>query len=521
MESMERITHEKTQLTDGFWAQKQKINRETTIFSVRDRFEDTGSFAAFECSWNEDNDDGASARPHIIWDSDIAKWIESAAYIIEKGGCTELENKIDEVVGLIEKNQHDDGYFNIYFTVCEPDNRWNVRDAHELYCAGHLMEAAVAYYKATGKRKFLDLMCKYADYIEKVFKFEKSAEFSTPGHEEIELALVKLYHATGEKRYLELSKYFIDTRGTSEKDESMLGGSYSQTHLPVREQKTAEGHSVRACYLYSAMADIAREYKDEALYNACCALFENITQKRMYITGGIGSTREGERFTVDYDLPNATAYAETCAAISLAMFAGRMLLITPDSVYADIVERVLYNGFLSGMSLDGKSFFYENPLEINLRERNFIKQQGKKANYPITQRVEVFGCSCCPPNITRFIASVEDYIYTKSENTLWVHQYMSANTTVQFNGKDTVIRQYTEYPDNGTVNLAISNPPETLALRIPDWCERFSVNADGEKAEYTTEKGYIYIKCKGDSIAVTLKMFMEAFLVAANPEVYN
>ncbi|NMP36890.1 MAG: glycoside hydrolase family 127 protein [Clostridiales bacterium] len=519
MNNTEKIPYFHTKLTDGFWAQKQALNRDTTVFAVRDRFEETGRFEAFKCLWDESKEDEGCIRPHIFWDSDIAKWIESVAYIIQAQGNDELESKVDEVVELIEKNRGDDGYFNIYFTVCEPDNRWCVRDAHELYCAGHLMEAAVAYYEATGKKKFLDIMCDYADYIEKVFKTDDSAEFSTPGHEEIELALVRLYHATGEKRYLELSKFFIDKRGTSEKDAAIFSPEYNQSHLPVRLQKTAEGHCVRACYLYSAMADLAKEYNDKELFDACCAIFDNMTQRRMYVTGGLGSTREGERFTVDYDLPNATAYAETCAAISLAMFAGRMLQISQNSKYADIAELVMYNGFLSGMSLDGKSFFYENPLEIDLQEREFKKAQGKKEKYPITQRVEVFNCSCCPPNVTRFIASIGDYLYSKNDSTLWVHQYMSADTSVNFAGKETVIKQRTSYPDSGKINLAISNPPKQLALRIPGWCDSFSVMLDGEEAEYTQDKGYIYIKCKGDAVAVTLNLFMEASLIAANPKV--
>ncbi|NLB41862.1 MAG: glycoside hydrolase family 127 protein, partial [Clostridiales bacterium] len=298
---MENIAFRKVDITDGFWKQKQELNRKATIYSVWERFKETGRFDAFQFNWKE----GMPNKPHIFWESDIAKWIEAVAYILEKEPDPSLENAVEEIIDCIEQHQDENGYFNIYFTVCEPESRFTRRTDHELYCAGHLIEAAVAYYESTGKDRFLKLMCKYADHIEQVFMMEQSANFVTPGHEEIELALVKLYHCTGKEKYLSLSKFFIDQRGANEKDKinhyNFASPSCDQSHLPAVEQETAEGHSVRACYLYSAMADLSKELKDEMLLSACKKLFANISERRMYITGGIGQSSLGEAFTIDYD----------------------------------------------------------------------------------------------------------------------------------------------------------------------------------------------------------------------------
>ena len=359
-------------------------------------------------------------------------------------------------------------------------------------------------------------MKKYADYIEKVFKIEESAEFLTPGHEEIELALVKLYRCTGEKRYLELSKFFIDQRGARpDKEEPMI---YNQSHMPVRQQRTAEGHSVRACYLYSGMADIAAEYDDAELKTALDSIFENIVNKRMYITAGIGSSHHGEAFTIDYDLPNPNAYAETCAAISLAMFAGRMNAVSPHGRYGDIVERVLYNGFLSGLSLDGRSFFYENPLEIVRADRTRNVSWGAKEHFPLTRRQAVFDCSCCPPNITRFIASIADYICTLDEdkNILYVNQYMESSSGFTLGGAEVEISQKTDYPWDGRIEIAVKGMKnKTLALRIPAWSDKYEIT--GAEAKLTN--GYAYIDVASDDFSVTLQLDISPFFIESNPKV--
>ena len=342
---MKTVDFSQTKIISGFWKQKQDMVRKTTIYAVYDRFCETGRFDAFKCDWKE----GMPNQPHIFWDSDVAKWMEAAAYLTGQKREPKLEKIVDGVVDLIARNQGEDGYFNVYFTVVEPGKRFTDRTCHELYCAGHLIEAAVAYYEATGKRKFLDCMCRYADYIEKRFKIDQDTAFSSPGHEEIELALVRLYECTGEKRYLDLAEFFVLIRGTeNDKGKDTLdGGLYSQAHKPATQQDEAEGHAVRAVYFYCAMADIAYHTGNQDLLAACKKLFADIVEKKMYITGGIGSSSRGEAFTLPYDLNNELAYSETCAAIGLAFFANRMLKLENDSLYADIIEKIIYNGFLS------------------------------------------------------------------------------------------------------------------------------------------------------------------------------
>ena len=498
----------------GFWQDRQRINAEATIPAIRDQFSKTGRFAAFRFDWKP----GMPRQPHYFWDSDVAKWIEAVAYVLAKQPDPALEQAVDEVVDQIEAHQQTDGYFNIWHTVVEPGTRWTDRNHHELYCAGHLIEAAVAYDEATGKDKLLRLMRRYADYIERVFVKEQSAAFCTCGHEEIELALIRLYRHTGEKRYLELSRHFIDVRGYHE---AGARGRWFQDHLPVRAQTTAEGHAVRAVYLFSGMADVARETADAGLADACRTLFRNIVGRRMYITGGIGSSHAGEAFTIDYDLPNLTAYAETCASIGLAFFAQRMLLLEADSVYADTVERAMYNGILSGVSLDGRSFFYENPLEIDPRlPHRDVSVDTPAIRFPATQRQEVFSCSCCPPNIARFIASVGNYLYTCGDGMVFVHQYMESQTALRLGGSPVEIRQETAYPSDGNVRIIASGMAgKKMAVRIPGWCADYALRVGGKHVERKAEKGYVFFDCPSNRVTVELEMKMRPVWMEADARV--
>ncbi len=479
-------------LTSGYLFGKQELNREVTINTVYDRFFETGRISAFDFDYDPDKD--ASVKPHYFWDSDVAKWLEGAAYILKHHPeLHELEQKADNIISKIKEHQGEDGYFNIYFTVCEPENRFTHRYAHELYCAGHLMEAAVAYAEATGKTVLLKCMEKYAQYIYKVFITDKSAKFRTPGHEEIELALVRMYRRTGKKEYLELAAYFINTRGTVAEND-VNDPEYCQSHKPVGEQTEAVGHSVRALYLYTGMAYLAAETDDEKLKNVCRTLWNDITLHKMYVTGGIGSTGIGESFTENYDLPNDTAYAETCAAIALMMFCNAMLALENDSKYADVAERALYNGVMSGLSSDGKAFFYTNPLEINLLE-HFVSGYGQRS-FPITKRPAVFDCSCCPPNINRLLASVGGYIYGKDENTLYVNQFAES----QLDDGKVFCTVKTDYPNDGEIRLNVKGIEKT-AVRIPSWCENFTVNKP-----YYVENGYAVIENDGGEIAVSFEI---------------
>lgn len=514
MQHFDTVSYKNVEISGGFWKSCQQRNRETTISAVYDRFKDTGRFDAFRMNWRK----GMPNQPHIFWDSDIAKWVEGVAYALKKGPMPEQEAIVEGVIDLIEAGQCADGYFNIYYTNIAPSERFLHREQHELYCAGHLLEAAVAYDEATGRDRFLKIMMRYVDLIDRVFRVEKSAAFITPGHEELELALVKLYRHTGEERYLELAKWFVDRRGENGGEgETDCLPLYNQSHAPVREMDTAEGHCVRLGYLFTGVADVARETGDEELLAACKRVFENIVKKRMYVTGGLGSSVYGEAFTVDYDLPNEVAYTETCAAISLAYFAQRMLTMEADSAYADVVETVLYNGFLAGLSLDGKRFFYSNPLAISLRDktRNNSMENKKGEWRPATQRVEVFNCSCCPPNVVRVMASLGDYLYTTGENRLYVHQFMNSTAEIDLAGRKVQVAQETDYPVTDSVKLVVENADGLeMAVRVPGWCPEFELDAP-----YRMENGYAVVTCEGERFEVTLRMKMEAELVESNPEV--
>ena len=512
MSAYTRVPFTDIDITSGFWAYRQKLNRDVTTGAVMNRFLDTGRFEAFKCEWRE----GMPNKPHIFYDSDVAKWIEGVAYLIEKQPCPEFEALAEETIDLMERQQTKDGYINSYFNGIEPAKRWTIRAWHELYCAGHLIEAAVAWKHATGRDRFEKMMCKYADYIYRVFVTEDSACFATPGHEEIELALVKLYDSTGDKKYLELSRHFLDKRGNNDKDVSeTLAAAYSnQSYAPVTQMTTAEGHAVRASYLYSAMADIALKYGDQEYKAACKKIFDNIVTRRMYLTGGVGSTKYQEAYTCDFDLPNETAYTETCASIALAYFASRMSLLEPDGKYADCVEKVIYNGFLSGTSLDGKCFFYSNPMEIRAyRTHGHHASEGKDSYdwLPARSRVEVFSCSCCPPNITRFVASLGDYMLSYNEERVYLHQFFNAEAKLPF-GKISVS---TNYPVDGNVSVKAEGlGNRKLCVRVPGWCAGFTADKP-----YTLESGYAVFE-EGVTEAA-LSFDMTPAFVEANPNVHD
>ena len=506
---MQNIGFSDIEITGGYWKKRQDINSTVTLNSVYERFRETHRFDALKCKWKN----GEPDMPHIFWDSDVAKWIEGAAYILKTGDDERITEIIESAIDCIIENSDDNGYFNSHYLVTEQNRRFCDRSCHELYCAGHLFEAAVAYYEITGKDRFLNAMCKYADYIEKVFRTDKSAAFTTPGHPEIELALMQLYKATGEKRYADLAKYFIDEHGKTPDSGNYydwVNEHYNQDEMPIRDRETADGHCVRALYLMCGAADVAEEYGDDELKKACERFFDNIVNKRMYITGGVGSTYMGEAFTVDYDLPNRTAYAETCASISLAMFANRMLKFGADSKYADIVEKAIYNGVMSGVSLDGKSFFYENPLEIDPFFNSINTSTKQKERFPITQRLEVFDCSCCPPNILRFIGSIAGFLYSFDDETVYVHQYMDSKADVS----GIKIVQKTQYPANGKITVECEAKNKYIALRIPGWCRSFTINRS-----YYVKNGYAYIALDGRG-EIELEFDMPAKIIAANRRVH-
>lgn len=470
----------------------------------------------------------------VFQDTDLAKWLESVAYSLAIRPDSKLEQLADEAIDLIGRAQQDDGYLDTYYTIKEPDNRWsNLREGHELYTSGHLIEAAVAYYQSTGKCKFLDIMCKNADLLCEIFGPEKKEGF--PGHPEIELALVRLYEVTGENRYLNLAKYFIDARcGTpncfdqESKDPKFhhifpefehLGYNNAQAHLPVREQKTADGHAVRAMYLYSAMADLGYTCHDQSLLDTCKTLYENIVNKQMFLTGSVGAAADGECFTCDYDLPNNYNYSETCASIGLALFTLRMMQIERDSRYADTFERALYNTVLSGMALSGKEFFYVNPQEVVPEHL----QTNRTLHHVLPQRRPWLGVACCPPNIARTLTSLGKYIYGVDEKSVFLNLFISNQTKVKFDGKVVELKLETDYPYTNQMTLHICNLEHAnfqLAIRKPGWSKHISITKNGEKLEFFTERGYCYVDgldSEKSTIQITLEM--EPALVSAHPRV--
>lgn len=443
----------------------------------------------------------------VFQDSDFFKWIEAVAYSLTMHPDDRLEKVADEAIDVVCAAQQDNGYLDTYYIINDMSKVFtNLRDKHELYCFGHLAEGAVAYYKATGKDKLLNAAKKYADYIASCFGKEDGKKKGYPGHEIAEMALSKLYEVTDDKKYLELAKFFIDERGkrpyyfdleepgrVKKGEEENERYEYNQAHKPVREQETATGHAVRAVYLYSGMADVARNTMDESLYDACERLWTDITTRQMYITGGIGSTHLGEAFSFDYDLPNDTAYAETCAAIGLVFFSQRMLSIKPDSKYADVIERALYNGILSGMALDGKSFFYVNPLETD----PFADRKDARKWHVSPSRRKWFGCACCPPNIARLLSSIAGYAYSENETTLFVNLYMGSTVNKTFKDKTVSFEITGGMPFSGDVHIKCISKESvygTVAFRIPDWSGSVpSFEKIFPDAEIMRKEGYAYI----------------------------
>lgn len=482
-------------LDGGFLKDKLDLVRSKTLEAVWDRFCETGRVGAYEC------DPNAKFAAHVFWDSDVIKWVEGAAYYLMLEYDKTLDDRINSLASLMEKNAFEDGYYNCYYAVHPELTRFTDRRNHELYCAGHLFEAAVAYYEATGSDRLMKISSRYADCIIKIFTEEKQASFTTPGHQEIELALIRLYDVTGDKKYLDLARFFLIMRGHGIKEGR---DPYTQSHMPVVSMREAVGHSVRACYMYSGMADFASETDDTPMAVACKCLFDNIAEKKMYVTGGIGSTKIGEAFTEAYDLPNDLAYSETCAAISLLFFATRMQKLENDSKYADVAERALYNGIMSGLSLDGTAFFYTNPLEINMRNRKRYKPNVASEAFPITQRQRVFGCSCCPPNIVRLMPSLAAYAYGVEGDTVYVNQYM--DSSVDF--EQMSLKVTTDYPVSGRIKIDASGVG-SVALRIPEWCTSFTLDA-----EYEMINGYAVVKGTGTFL---LDLDMPVRFVKANP----
>ena len=517
------ITQENIKVTayksDGFIGKYQKLIRDTVIpyqYSVLcDEAPDTEKSHvvknfenAAKALHGEDVGDGFYGM--VFQDSDAAKWIEAAAYSLALYPDEQLSATVDELIDKIAAAQDEDGYLDTYFTIKDREKRWqNLLEGHELYCSGHMMEAACAYYEATGKKKLLDVMEKNAEHIYKHFITEHNE--GVPGHPEIELALMKMYRTTGNKKWLLLAEHFINKRGedphfyekeAAKRDWSVWGNDptshdYQQSGKPVRAQSDATGHAVRAVYLYTGMAQLSAKCGDNALYDACKRLWESITRRRMYVTGGIGSTVIGEAFSVDYDLPPDTAYAETCASIGLMFFANAMLKNELIGEYADVMETAFYNTVLGGMQLDGKRFFYVNPLEVD----EGISGKAAGHRHVLPSRPGWYACACCPPNAARLIGSIGKYAYGEKGGTVFCHLFAAGKVSFS-NGIQ--LECITDYPYDMRVKYIISGSGRA-AVRIPKRSRSFTLEVNGKEVSATPENGYIYIDLNGKTeIKLTL-----------------
>lgn len=471
-------------------------------------------------------------RGCVFQDSDVAKWLEAASYTLCWNRDEKLEEVMDRTIDLIADAQQADGYLNTYYILNGLDKRFtNLRDNHELYCLGHFIEAAVAYYEATGKRKLLDCVQKYVELVDSLFGPEDGKRKGYPGHEEIELALLRLYHLEKEEKYRKLAAYFLSERGKAPiyfEEEAKknglpypwkngpLGYKYCQADRPITEQTAAEGHAVRAVYLYTALADAAAVTGNEEWKAACRRIWDNLTRKQMYITGAIGSSAYGEAFTFDYDLPNDTVYGETCASIGLVFFADRMLKLEKKSVYADVMERALYNGILSGISVDGTKFFYVNPLEVHPEACE--KDHGKI--HVKVQRQKWFGCACCPPNIARLIASLDRYVTETEGDVIYQHLYMGCDYEAAVDGKTVGIHMEGDYLKDGNMRVSFrmqEDTPFAYAFRKPGWCSAFHVLLNGKEITCREQDGYLYAeRIWSDGDVLELGFHMPVVYVQAN-----
>jgi uncharacterized protein len=546
MESARELSFKDVRIGPGFWGDRQGLVAEAVV----------------PYQWKALNDEIPGAAPsHAVenlriaaglssgefhgfqfQDSDVAKWIEAASYAIAALAAAgrrdpELERAMDGAIELVGAAQQSDGYIQSYYSVAAKGKRWtDLEWGHELYCGGHLIEAAVAHFQATLSRKFLDIMLRYVDCVDAAFGIEEGKRRGYDGHPEIELALFKLYRVTRDERHLRLARYFVDERGRKPcyfdaererlgtgKRHRMLELDYFQAQAPLREQRTAEGHAVRGAYLYCAMADYVREGCDPGLRGALSAIWENATGRRMYVTGAMGSQAYAERHSIDFDLPSDTAYAETCASIGLVMWAWRMLLVDPDSRYAEVLERALYNGVLSGMSADGKRFFYVNPLEV----RPAVDRARQDHEHVRSRRFEWFGCACCPPNIARLVGSIGGYAYAFDEASVWVHNYVAGSASFPAGSGNLILAVETDYPWEGLVRIRVESGEgveRALRLRVPEWSlgpgRGFSLRLNGEIVPAPSmERGYaVLARAWRPGDLVELELDMRARLLYSRPE---
>lgn len=504
LKMIEQIDFSHVKINDNFWSPRLSKHVSATLPVCIDQIENqTGRIRNFENAAK-----GEGEHSGIFFDdSDVYKALEGMAYSLINNPDPELEKKADEWIDKFAAAQQPDGYINTFYTLTGLDKRWTNMDKHEMYCAGHMIEAGVAYYQATGKRKLLDVCIRMTDHM--MSQFGPGKKHWVPGHEEIELALVKLYQTTQEQKYLDFAYWLLEERGHGHGtmgDEGKWDPVYYQDIVPVRQLTDISGHAVRCMYLYCGMADVAALKNDTGYIATIDRLWDDVVHRNMYITGGIGSSRDNEGFTEDYDLPNLDAYCETCASVGMVLWNQRMNQLTGDSKYIDVLERSLYNGALAGISLGGDRFFYVNPLE-------------SKGDH---HRQEWYGCACCPSQLSRFLPSIGNYIYASSDDALWVNLYIGNTGQIRIGETDILLTQETDYPWDGSVKLTISTSQpleKEIRLRIPNWCKTYDLSINGKRINVSEEKGYAVIKDWKSQDVIALDMDMPVEIVAADPHV--
>ncbi|MFG2793418.1 glycoside hydrolase family 127 protein [Streptomyces sp. NPDC048419] len=506
------------EVDDGFWHSRRVVNARTSIPQGPGLLESAGNLHNLRLAAPAPSDasaEGAFQGAYPFMDSDVYKWLEAASWQLGQGPSPELEADVERITRLIAAAQQPDGYLNTWFQLVKDGERYqDLRWGHELYCAGHLMQAAVAHHRATGRPELLDVARKFADHIDSVFGPPGSGRpiDGIDGHPEVETALVELYRETGERRYLDLAGYFVDRHG-----HGLLGGeAYCQDRVPVRESTNVEGHAVRQLYLLAAAADLATETGEAELRAATERLWQAMTATKTHLTGGLGAHHDWEDFGDPYELPNERAYCETCAAIASVQWSWRMALLTGEARYADLIERTLFNGFLAGVSLDGERWLYVNPLQVRDGHTDHGGDQSAR-------RTRWFRCACCPPNVMRLLASLGHYLATGDDEGLQIHQYV----TGRYACGPIAVRAETDYPWHGTVALTVEETPAdrpwALSLRIPQWCREFRLRCGEltyDQTDAPVEDGWLRIErtwAPGDQ--VVLELGLEPRLTAADPRV--
>jgi DUF1680 family protein len=517
--ALHTLPYRDLQITGGFWAKYQQINRTVSLSHGFSMLEKAGNLRNLRIAAGQEAGDFSG---YWFADSDVYKWLEAVGWELGRATEVALQEMADEAILLIEKAQQADGYLNSYYQITAPEKRWTDLDhGHELYCAGHLIQAAIAFHRALGDDRLLNVALRFMDHIEDLFGMDARDE--TGGHPEIEMALVELYRVTGDERHLDLAQLFIDRRGRNRmRGHAGYGSVYLQDHAPIREAAEVAGHAVRQIYLTTGATDLYMERGEEVLMEAMLTLWADMTQCKLYVTGGIGSRFDGEAFGGPYELPSDTCYCETCAAIASLMWNWRLLLITGQRRYADLFERTLYNGVLSSPGLEGASYLYVNPLHV--RDGRYVRASADTGSGEEKMRPAWHNCACCPPNVMRILSSLSHYMATSSDTGVQLHQFATASLDLNLHGEPVTLDIETDYPWDGQVTLSVRESPPapwTLSLRLPKWCKRYALSLNGSEIRVNLdESGYLVVERNWHAEDVLLLvMQMEPEFIAPNPRI--